>query len=49
MYFPDLNVQVEIDEGHHNHKENIKLDWNFIINNGNNRLTPSESPGPLAR
>ena len=26
MYFPDLNVQVEIDEGHHNNKENIKLD-----------------------
>jgi hypothetical protein len=34
MYFPDLNVQVEIDEGHHNHKENIKLDeerQEFII------------------
>jgi very-short-patch-repair endonuclease len=34
MYFPDLNVQVEIDEGHHNNKENIKLDeerQEFII------------------
>ena len=26
IYFSDLNVQVEIDEGHHNNKENIKLD-----------------------
>ncbi|MDA7690850.1 hypothetical protein N8782_00485 [Methylophilaceae bacterium] len=26
MYFPDLNIQVEIDEGHHNNKKNIISD-----------------------